>query len=293
MKDFQPLVSVIINCFNGEKYLREAIDSVINQTYTNWELVFWDNQSTDSTAEIVKSYQDPRIHYIYAQKHTPLGEARNLAVEHVNGEYLNFLDADDIWKPNKLREQVKLIVPREVEVVYTSFKVKFEGDMDNNLSMKRYYARLHNFRPNPKRTFYQNLLLKNWIIFSSVMFKTDLFREVGGINPSFKQNEDYEILLKCALRTEVACVAEEMVLYRIHASNNSIANSYIFIEENRKIYAELPDSPDLEKAKKELEVRHCFNLIREKKYGEAMKHYLRHGGIGVVCGLLCRRFQNC
>ena len=57
----QPLVSVIMNCFNGEKYLREAIDSVLAQTYQNWELIFWDNQSTDSSAEIVKSYDDPRI----------------------------------------------------------------------------------------------------------------------------------------------------------------------------------------------------------------------------------------
>ena len=58
-----PLVSVIINCFNGEEFLREAIDSVLAQTYTHWEIVFWDNQSTDATAEIVKSYTDSRIRY--------------------------------------------------------------------------------------------------------------------------------------------------------------------------------------------------------------------------------------
>ena len=126
----KPLVSIIINCYNGETFLREAIDSVIAQTYENWELVFWDNQSTDSTREIVESYNNPKIKYFYAPDHTPLGEARNLAVEKANGEYINFLDADDVWSPNKLEEQVKLLVPGEVELVYTPFKLLLEGDVD-------------------------------------------------------------------------------------------------------------------------------------------------------------------
>lgn len=105
----KPLVSVIINCYNGEKYLREAIDSVIAQTYENWELVFWDNQSTDSTREIVESYCDPRIHYFYAPEHTSLGKARNLAMEKVKGLYLVFLDSDDIWHEVFLEEAVNFL----------------------------------------------------------------------------------------------------------------------------------------------------------------------------------------
>jgi glycosyltransferase involved in cell wall biosynthesis len=73
----QPLVSVIMNCCNGEKYLQEAIDSVLAQTYKNWEIVFWDNQSIDDTAQIAKSYDDPRIKYHRSESFTPLGEARN------------------------------------------------------------------------------------------------------------------------------------------------------------------------------------------------------------------------
>ena len=80
-----PLVSVIMNCYNGEKYIREAIDSVISQTYQNWEIIFWDNQSTDRSAEIVKGYNEPRIRYVYAQKHTLLYEARNYAIVESSG----------------------------------------------------------------------------------------------------------------------------------------------------------------------------------------------------------------
>ena len=97
----QTLVSVIMNCFNGEKFLREAIDSVLAQKYQNWELIFWDNQSTDSSAEIVKSYDDPRIYYFYAPQHTLLYEARNYAIQKSKGEFLAFLDVDDWWEPTR------------------------------------------------------------------------------------------------------------------------------------------------------------------------------------------------
>ena len=141
----KPLVSVIINCYNGEKYLREAIDSVIAQTYENWELVFWDNQSTDSTCSIVESYKDPRIHYFYAPKHTPLGEARNLAVEKANGEYINFLDADDVWSANKLAEQVKLIDPVKVGVIFTPLCIILEKEQKLYKKMYRYFLYLEKY----------------------------------------------------------------------------------------------------------------------------------------------------
>ncbi len=77
----QPLISVIMNCYNGEKFLREALDSVLTQTYTNWELIFWDNQSTDKSKDILLSYNDSRLKYFYATQHTNLGKARNLAMK--------------------------------------------------------------------------------------------------------------------------------------------------------------------------------------------------------------------
>src|SRR4030067_1280023 len=101
----QPLVSVIMNCYNSEKYLREAIDSVLAQTYQNWEIIFWDNQSTDKSAAIFKSYADPRFCYFLAPEHTTLGQARNLAVEQAHGAWVAFLDCGDILFPRKLAQQ--------------------------------------------------------------------------------------------------------------------------------------------------------------------------------------------
>ena len=89
-----PLVSIIMNCFNGEEFLCEAIDSVYAQSYTNWEIIFWDNASTDQTASIAKSY-DKKLKYFRTSKTTSLGEARVAATKKARGKYLAFLDVDD------------------------------------------------------------------------------------------------------------------------------------------------------------------------------------------------------
>ena len=80
-----PLVSVIVNCYNGEKYVEFALQSVLAQTYANWELIFWDNQSKDQSAKIVNDFNDSRIKYFYAPRHTLLYEARNCAIEKAEG----------------------------------------------------------------------------------------------------------------------------------------------------------------------------------------------------------------
>ena len=115
-----PLVSIIMNCFNGETYLNESIKSVLSQTYENWELIFWDNQSIDSSAKIFKSYKDKRFEYFYAGEHTSLYKARNLAIKKTNGELLAFIDTDDIWEKNKLELQVPLFKDSKISLVYSN-----------------------------------------------------------------------------------------------------------------------------------------------------------------------------
>jgi len=114
-----PKVSVIMNCYNCSKYLREAIDSVYAQTFTNWEIIFWDNASTDNSSNVAKSY-DAKLRYFCNDKTTPLGNARNLAVQQACGEYIAFLDCDDIWLPEKLKLQINLLDNKpEVMLVFS------------------------------------------------------------------------------------------------------------------------------------------------------------------------------
>ena len=116
-----PLVSIIVNCYNGEKYLAHTLDSILNQTYQNWEIIFWDNQSTDNSSGIFKSYKDSRFKYFYANEHTILGKARNLAIEKSKGDFIAFLDTDDTWDKNKLELQMGCFNSPEVGVVYSNF----------------------------------------------------------------------------------------------------------------------------------------------------------------------------
>ncbi|MEP6593239.1 MAG: glycosyltransferase family 2 protein, partial [Acidobacteriota bacterium] len=96
-----PLVSVIINCFNGERYLRQAMDSIAAQRHPQWEIVFWDNGSIDGSADIARSYGS-QVRYFRATETTPLGAARNLALQQARGDYVAFLDCDDVWMPETL-----------------------------------------------------------------------------------------------------------------------------------------------------------------------------------------------
>ena len=98
MTKHKPLVSVIMNCHNGEKYLKESIKSLMSQTYKNWELSFWDNNSLDNSKKILKEIKDKRIKYFKSEKFQNLYHSRNLAIKKAKGKYVGFLDVDDLWE---------------------------------------------------------------------------------------------------------------------------------------------------------------------------------------------------
>jgi len=118
MKKRKNLVSIILNCHNGEKYLAEALRSIENQTYKNWELIFWDNQSNDKSKQILQSFVNKQFKYFKSKKHTSLYAARNLATEKAKGKFISFIDADDLWEHDKLQVQIKCFRDKSVALVY-------------------------------------------------------------------------------------------------------------------------------------------------------------------------------
>ena len=113
----QPLVSIIMNCLNCSRYLKEAMDSVYAQTYQNWEIIFWDNASTDKSGEIARSYGE-KVRYFSEIETITLFAARNNALRQARGEFIAFLDCDDVWLPEKLEKQIPLFQDPEVGIVF-------------------------------------------------------------------------------------------------------------------------------------------------------------------------------
>ena len=116
-----PLVSVIINCHNGKKFLDKSITSVLNQKYKNWEIIFYDNRSTDNSSAILKKYKDSRIKYFRSVKLHHLYKARNIAIQKSKGDYISFLDVDDWWFKNKLQMQINFFKKNpDLDVAYSN-----------------------------------------------------------------------------------------------------------------------------------------------------------------------------
>ena len=122
-KKTTPLVSVIMNCHNGEKYLRESINSVMSQSYKNWELIFWDNNSNDNSKKVLLNFKDKRIKYFYSKSFLNLYHARNLAIKKSKGKYISFLDTDDTWNKNKLKIQVIYLKKLKKKIIYSNYHV--------------------------------------------------------------------------------------------------------------------------------------------------------------------------
>lgn len=225
MLDVQPLISVIINCYNGEKYLREAVDSVLAQSYPNWEIVFWDNQSTDSSADIIRSYEDSRIRYFYAPEHTTLGQARNLAVEQANGEWIAFLDCDDLWLPFKLERQAYIITEErgDLGLVYGQCRYLIE-----NSGTGTQLGRMLKTQDNggvagnlPEGDIFTDMLRKNFVTLVSAMVRRSAYWAVGGIDSTLRQSEDYDLFLKVSKEFKARAIQEVICRYRIHGSNQT------------------------------------------------------------------------
>ncbi len=266
-----PLVSVIMNCYNGEKYLKEAIDSVLKQTYTNWELIFWDNQSTDESPKIVKSYDDKRICYYYAESNKPLSAARNLAIQKANGEYVAFLDSDDVWLPEKLQKQIGgLTKQSNAGISYCGFETLLTSDTESAINQAKFYSKF-SYKSHNSKSIYNKLLKGNFIIFSTVIINRNICDLTGGFSEHLEQNEDFEILLKASLLTNAICISNVLVKYRIHSSNNSYLNARKNFTESEYIFSNLPKSFLISMAKDRNKTREkIYFIFFEKKWSDVI-----------------------
>ena len=207
-----PFVSVIIPTYNGSRFIKETVQSVIGQTYPNIEIIIVDDGSTDNTPDIVKSINDPRLIHI-RQANSGVSMARNHGIDISHGDYIAFLDHDDVWLPHKLERQLQLFKEDpNIAMVYSDTFI-----IDENNSIINTYSH--------KIKFYRGMIFKElffscFITILTVVIKKPVFLEVGPFLP-FKIGEDYDLFLKCAARYPIDYIDEPLAKYRVHESNYS------------------------------------------------------------------------
>jgi glycosyltransferase involved in cell wall biosynthesis len=208
-----PLVSVIMNCLNCEQYVQEAIDSVYAQIYPRWEIIFWDNASTDCSRKIACSY-DNRLRYFREEETVPLGAARDHAVSQAQGDYVALLDCDDLWLPHKLERQINLTETNpDVGMVFSDcFYIDSEGR-----TLGTFFSKYS--PPGDGQVLFRLLTGRNFIACPTALMRTAAVRKVGGFNHTFTYSEEYDLFLRLALEYQVAHIPEPLAKYRLHTAN--------------------------------------------------------------------------
>ncbi len=205
----KPLVSIIMAAYNAEKTIGIAIDSILAQTYTDWELLVVNDCSKDRTAEIVASINDPRVRLLQNDKNSGVSISRKKGMEAANGEWIAVLDSDDAWIPDKLKKQIKLARETGAELIFTGSVF-----MDND--GKPIDWQLH----VPTILTYRTLLKQNLVSNSSVLVKASLYKQFYAIGD--EMHEDFAIWLGITKTGRVAYgIDEPLLIYRVASSSKS------------------------------------------------------------------------
>ena len=255
------LVSVIIPTYNRAAYLKLALKSVLEQTYKNIEVIIADDGSTDNTAEVVAGFNDPRIKHFY-QRNTGLpAAARNLGLREASGEYIAFLDSDDMWLPKKLELQVEYLREHpEYHLVYSNARIINEKGIRKGLLLKSESLK--------EGEIFEELIKTNFIPQLTVLMKREVFENIGFLNedPSLRAVEDYEYWLRVALRYKIGFVKEPLAMYRVHSGG--IAHTTNGARLSQKILSSLLSSssvPNKDKIVERIYGLYCYSAIHNWK----------------------------
>lgn len=228
-------MSVVVPTFNRAALLREALESVARQTYTNFEAIVVDDGSTDETREVVAASAVEPV-YIY-QENQGRGAARNAGVRCARGELVAFLDSDDLWYPDRLARHVEFLARhRDAVFIHGPVDVIDEGGRPDPAAGRR-MARL--YRKAAGRGFGLETLLDSCLIFTSaVTARKSLFDEVGLFDPDFRVREDFEWYLRAACRHRIDYLeGPPATAYRIHAGNAFHVGDKVVLEEYERVFS--------------------------------------------------------
>jgi len=220
-----PKVTVLMSVYNGERYLREAIDSVLKQTFRDFEFLIINDGSSDSTAKILKGYNDPRIKIIDNKKNMGLTRSLNKGLRQAKGEYIARQDADDISLPQRLKIQVEFL-DKNLDCALVGcayYQIDENGELGSVIKVLSKDSEIK-----------EGLRKQNWFGHGSTMMKRDVLLEVKGYDEKYKFSQDYDLWLRITEDYKVANIEEPLYCWRITTSDISKAK-----EIKQKFYANM------------------------------------------------------
>jgi glycosyltransferase involved in cell wall biosynthesis len=269
----QPLVTVIMAAYNGERYIRQALDSALAQTYPRLEVVVVNDGSTDSTPRILAEYGD-RIRW-FTQPNAGQAAARHRAISHARGEWLALLDQDDLWDPCKIDHQVEAFIP-EVSIVHCNAR-----QIDHSGQTVRSAMGQADLQAS---TTFRDFIVTNRVIAPTALFRQVAYHAVGGFDPANRfGTEDYQLWLRLAARRyRFRFVDEVLASWRVHGSNASLNPQRMALGEIysvRQTRREYPRAFGKTERRAyhsrlhQLEFDLAWHLYDQGEYGQACSHF--------------------
>ena len=203
------LVSIITPSYNSAKFIKQCIESVIAQTYTNWEMLIVDDYSSDNSLQILKKYNDKRIQLIELDKNVGASESRNVAIRKAKGKYIAFLDSDDLWEPQKLEKQISFMQKKDIVFSFSTYQPMSDDE-------SKLYSIIH----APKIVTYSSYLKKTIIGCLTVVIDRE---KTGGFEmPNIRSSHDMALWLLIMRRGfDAYGLDENLARYRIVSTSNT------------------------------------------------------------------------
>ena len=212
-----PLVSVIMPSYNHEKFISKSIESILNQTIRDLELIIVDDASIDNSRKIIESYaqKDSRIHFFMHEKNLGISKTVNDAISKTTGDFLALFSSDDLWLPEKIEKELEILKNDENLVVWSEGQVI--DDTDNPLGVT--FTEMHGAQNKKKSgNIFEELVRGNYICGQSLMVKRENFN-IFLYDPKYKYLNDYKIMLELSRSYEFYFIPECLVMYRWHPKN--------------------------------------------------------------------------
>jgi len=217
MLNNKPKVSVIMSVYNGETFLNDAIESILRQTFSDFEFIIVNDKSTDNTENILREYikRDERIKIIQNSENIGLTKSLNKAIKQSKGTYIARMDADDVSEPERLEKQIRFM-GNNLNIVLCGtlgWIIDDKGEKIKEKNLKTSYADIK-----------KSLLFNNQFIHSSLFIRKDILDKEGFYDESFQKSQDYELILRLASKYQVANLPDRLIEWRMNTNSLSWSN---------------------------------------------------------------------